>query len=99
MANGDDPMWKAIEKLRDDHKNLAKDGCGHKEWHEKVSENIRVDLTAERKDREHLGEFILKEMKELKETLLADNRTVRNQMLFGALVLMALTLVIDKVLK
>lgn len=98
MADGND-VWRAIDKLRDDHKNLAQDGCGHKPWHEKVSSELRVDLTAERKDREHLGEFLLKEMKEMKESILADTKTVRNQLLVGMFVLMALTLVIDKVLK
>lgn len=99
MANGDDPMWKAIEKLRDDHKNLARDGCGHKIWHEKIADELRDDLTAERKDREHMGEFIVKEMKEMKEGLLLDSKAIRNQIFLGMCVLMALTLVIDKVLK
>lgn len=64
MANGDD-VWKAIDKLRDDHQNLARDGCGHKEWHEKVSEAIRQDLVMERKDRQDMGDKLFRKLDNL----------------------------------
>jgi hypothetical protein len=98
MPNGEG-VWNDIKEVRKDITNLAKDGCGHRVWHDKGLEELRQGLIFERKDREHLGEFILKELKDTKEAILADTRTVRNQLLFGMLILMALTLVIDKVLK
>ncbi|MFA6509989.1 MAG: hypothetical protein WCV62_05990 [Candidatus Peribacteraceae bacterium] len=57
MANGDD-VWKAIDKLRDDHTNLARDGCGHKEWHERTSNELRQDLISEIKARGAMGDKI-----------------------------------------
>lgn len=68
MPNGDNSsLWRSIEKVQDDVQNLARDGCGHKEWHEKVSEAIRQDLVSERKDREKMGEKLFKKL----DTLMA----------------------------
>jgi hypothetical protein len=54
MANGED-VWDDIKELRRDLKNLAKEGCGHKEWHEWTSAELRADLLAEVKARGVMG--------------------------------------------
>jgi 7-cyano-7-deazaguanine synthase in queuosine biosynthesis len=81
MGNGDDPVWKAIDGLRKDVKDLAVEGCAFRKNHED-----RID--EEKKER-----------KETMEKLSKDIKAVRNQILLGIAALMALTLVIDKVLK
>jgi hypothetical protein len=102
VPNGDQherTLWTAITEVQKDIYNLARDGCGHKQWHESTSREIRSDLIAERRDREKMGEKLMEEMKATREGILADTKALRNQILFGMLILLALTLVVDKVLK
>lgn len=66
MPNGDNSsLWRSIEKVQDDVQNIAREGCGHKEWHEKVSEAIRADLITERKDREIMGDKLFRKLDSL----------------------------------
>ena len=64
LANGDS-VWPEIKELRQDLKTLAKDGCGHKEWHEKVSNELRQDLIAEVKERSAMGEKLFNKLDRL----------------------------------
>ena len=64
LANGDS-VWPEIKELRQDLKTLAKDGCGHKEWHEKVSNELRQDLIAEIKERGAMGEKLFDKLDRL----------------------------------
>ena len=64
MANGDN-VWVDIKDMRRDITNLAKDGCGHKEWHEKVSNELRQDLIAEVKERSAMGEKLFDKLDRL----------------------------------
>lgn len=64
MANGDD-VWRAIDKLRDDHQNLAREGCGHREWHEKALNDLREDLIAEVKARGAMGDLLFRKLDSL----------------------------------
>ena len=58
-------MWVDIKDMRRDITNLAKDGCGHKEWHEKVSNELRQDLTAEIKERSAMGDKLFSKLDRL----------------------------------
>lgn len=62
MPNGDQAIWDAIRRAESETRNLARDGCGHKEWHEKISNDIRTDLVTERKDRELMGEKLFSKL-------------------------------------
>ena len=64
MANGDN-VWVDIKELRVDLKNLAKDGCGHKEWHERTSNELRQDLSAEIVARETMGDRLYRKLDRL----------------------------------
>ena len=64
LANGDN-VWVDIKDMRRDITNLAKDGCGHKEWHEKVSNELRQDLIAEVKERGAMGDKLFNKLDRL----------------------------------
>jgi hypothetical protein len=57
MSNGDEKsIWATIRGVERDIHNLARDGCGHKEWHEATSKELRADLLAEVKARGEMGD-------------------------------------------
>ena len=64
MANGDN-VWPEIKELRQDLKNLAKEGCGYKEWHERTSNELRQDLISEIKERGAMGEKLFNKLDRL----------------------------------
>jgi hypothetical protein len=55
-------LWTAIRTVERDLGNLARDGCGHKEWHEKVSDELRADLIAEVKARGVMGDRLFSKL-------------------------------------
>jgi hypothetical protein len=68
MANGDQAdhnLWTAIRTVERDLGNLARDGCGHKEWHEKVSDELRANLVAEVKARGVMGDRLFAKLDNL----------------------------------
>jgi len=84
VGNGDDSVWKAIDSLRKDVQNVATNGCAHKTTHD----SFIVEIRNERRERQEMRKELTDEMK-----------NIRNQILGGIVILMALTLVVDKVLK
>lgn len=67
---------------------IAEYGCALRGTHEQGIQRLEEGLETERKEREAMGKDIIFTVEK-----------VRNQILIGMLLVMALTLVIDKVLK
>jgi hypothetical protein len=68
MADGDQAnqnVWTAIRTVERDLGNLAREGCGHKEWHEKASDDLRADLVAEVKARGIMGDRLFRKLDNL----------------------------------
>ena len=77
-------VWTEINVLRKDIQEIATDGCAHKRVHDSYIHEIRE----ERKERIAMGEKLLTEM-----------RSVRNQVILSIVLVMALALVVDKIIK
>ena len=66
MPNGDEQaIWATIRAVERDIHNLARDGCGHKTWHEKTSSELRSDLLAEVLARGEMGDKLFKKLDNL----------------------------------
>jgi hypothetical protein len=87
VSNGDD-VWSVINEMRRDVKSIAVEGCAHKGAHKEFIRSVQNDIKYERGERQAMGDRLEQKM-----------NAVRNQILIGMLAIMALTLVIDKVLK
>lgn len=80
-SGGNEAVWKAIDGLRDDYRELAVKGCAFRASHDEGIKDER------------------KERKEAMDQLSRELKAVRTQILVGVILVMMLTLVIDKVLR
>jgi hypothetical protein len=99
VANGDATVWDDLKELRRDLSNLARDGCGHKLWHEGTTRELRADFNAERKERVEMGKELADAIGRVGEASVKEMKSIRNQIM-GSLVLVVLVAVlVSKVLK
>lgn len=77
-------IWDAVNELRKDVRMIAVDGCAHKPSHDSLFDLLRE----ERHERMKALEDLSDEMK-----------SMRNQILVGIGIVMAIALVVDKILK
>lgn len=81
-------MNGAADAIWEKVNRIAEQGCALRGVHDQGLENLGKQLEAERKERVEMGKEIISSVEK-----------IRNQILIGMIVVMALTLVIDKVLK
>ena len=81
-------MNGSTEALWEKVNEIAEKGCALRGVHDVALQTLYNEIRMERKEREVMGESIERKMS-----------AIRNQILFGMLLAMVLTLVIDKVMK
>lgn len=99
MANGDATIWDDLKELRRDLSNLARDGCGHKMWHEGVSKELRADLVMERKERMDMGKELADAIGRVGEASVKEMKSIRNQIMGSIVLVVIAAILVSKVLR
>lgn len=99
MGNGDDAVWSDIKELRRDMSNLARDGCGHKKWHEETSKEIRADLNTERRERVAMGETLTEKIEKVGDSAIKEMKAIRNQIMGSLILVLIVAVIVSKVLR